>query len=453
MSARNHAIVLGASMSGLMTARVLRDHYTHVTLLDRDQLPEGVEARRGVPQGNHAHGLLASGCAAVEQLFPGIGAELRARGAIEVNIGRELGFYNEGQRITQVDSDLTTLVLSRALLESHLRERVRGMSNMAVLGGQEVVGLVGTAAAIRGVLVKPRGGHEAVHMPADLVVDATGRSSRLGEWLEDLGLPRAPEERVRVDLTYTSCVYRRTPEQARGLKGIVAAAAPPNRRTGVALAQEGERWIVTLIGYFGEHAQPSHDGMREFSRGLPSQAIYELLREAEPLTQPVQFKFPFSQRRRYEQLRAFPEGLLAVGDTHCSFNPSFGQGMSVAAMEARELQRCLQDRAAPLWKQLFQTSARIIETPWTIAVGADLGYPEVEGKRTAIGRVLGLYLRQLRRGAVHDPQLALAFLRVAQLVDEPAALLAPSVALRTLRSSFAAPSEPVRLLERESFAG
>jgi hypothetical protein len=164
-------------------------------------------------------------------------------------------------------------------------------------------------------------------------------------------------------------------------------------------------------------------------------------------------KFPFSQRRRYERLQSFPEGLLAVGDTLCGFNPSFGQGMSVAALEALELQRCLQDHVRPLWKHVFRASARLIETPWTIAVGADLGFAEVQGKRTALGGVLRRYLRQLRRGAVHDPQLAIAFLRVAQLIDEPSALLAPRVAYRTLRSRFAARGEQVALVERESFAG
>lgn len=453
MSPRRHAIVLGASISGLMAARVLHDQFSHVTILDRDQLPQAIAARRGVPQGNHAHGLLSSGCAALERLFPGVSAALQARGALEVKLGRELAFHNEGQRVVAHDADVRSLLLSRALLESHLRERMRALPNVSLREGAQAVGLLGTAAAIRGVLIRQPDSDAPLHLPADLVVDASGRSSRLGEWLEGLGLVRAPEARVQVDLGYTSCTYRLTPDQTAGLKGVIVSAAPPNRRCGVAFAQEGGRWIITLIGYLGEHSAATHAGMREFAAGLPSPAIHELLRKAEPSSEPVSMKFPFSQRRHYEQLQAFPEGLLAVGDTLCSFNPSFGQGMSVAALEALELQRCLQEHVQPLWKHLFRASARLIETPWTIAVGADLNYPEVEGRRTAVGRVLGMYVRQLRRGAVHDPELAIAFLRVAQLIDQPSALLTPRLAYRTLRSRLEAPGEQVSFVERESFAG
>jgi 2-polyprenyl-6-methoxyphenol hydroxylase-like FAD-dependent oxidoreductase len=440
-------------MSGLMAARVLHEHFEHVTLLDRDDLPQDAQARRGVPQGNHAHGLLSSGCAALERLFPGLGADLRARGAVDVKMGSELGFFTEGQRIAQADTDMTSLLLSRPLLESYLRERVRSLPNVSILHGREVVELLGSSAAIRGVLVKARNSVDAFELPADLVVDASGRSSRLGEWLERRGLVRAPEERVRIDIGYTSCTYRREPHHAGGLKGLAVAVAPPNRRSAVALAQEGDRWIVTLVGHLGEHAPATHWDMLEFSKHLPTRAVYVLLREAEPLTVPVYMRFPFSQRRHYEQLRTFPEGLLAIGDTLCSFNPSFGQGMSVAALEALQLQSCLQDQAKPLWKRMFRASARIIDTPWTIAVGADLGFPEVEGKRTALGRVLGQYVKQLRRGAIQDPKLALAFLRVAQLLDEPPALLTPSLVFRTLRSSLATPTQPAALQERESIAG
>jgi len=453
VSSRRHAIVLGASISGLMAASVLREHFEHVTVLDRDQLPQG-EGRRGIPQGNHAHGLLSSGMLALERLFPKITLELKARGAVELQMGLELDFFNEGERLAKVDSGLNSLLLSRSLLESHVRERVRQLPNVSVHAAREVVDLVGTSAAIRGVRVKPRDGGEASEvLHADLVVDASGRSSRLGEWLEALRFARAPEERVRIDLGYTSCTYRRRPGQAGGRKGLVVAVAPPNRRSAVALAQEDGRWIVTLVGYLGEQADASHAGMREFARGLPSSAIHELLCDAEPLTDPVRMRFPFSQRSRYEQLQDFPEGLLAIGDTLCSFNPSFGQGMSVAALQALQLQRCLQDQTRPLWKSMFRECAKIIDTPWTIAVGADLGFAEVEGKRTAMGWLLGRYVRQLRRGAVHDPKLALAFLRVAQLIDEPAALLAPEIALRTLRGSLAIPTQSVAPRQRESFAG
>lgn len=454
MDSRKHAIVLGASMSGLMAARVLSDHFEQVTVLDRDGLPHDIQNRRGVPQGNHAHGLLCGGRRALESLFSGIVPELIARGAIDGPMGESLRFYNEGELLAPIETDLRGLFLSRPLLEGHIRDRVRRLPNVSIHDGYEVVELIASSGVVRGVRVKLRESSIPVQsLAADLVVDATGRGSRLGNWLEGMGFERAEEEKVRIDLSYTTCTYRRNDADANGAKAVIVALTPPNRRTGVALAQEGDRWIVTLVGYLGEEPPASHAEMIDFARGLPSPALYELLRDAEPLTEPQRMRFPFSQRRRYERLDRFPEGLLAIGDTLCSFNPSFGQGMSVAARQALALRDCLQRAHGSMWKQLFRASAKLIDTPWTIAVGADLGFPEVEGKRTLVGGLLGRYVRQLRRGAVHDPKLGAAFLRVAQLVDEPAALLTPALALRTLRANSSAPSLAPEARQRESFAG
>jgi 2-polyprenyl-6-methoxyphenol hydroxylase-like FAD-dependent oxidoreductase len=456
VTSRKHAIVLGASMGGLMAARVLSQHFEQVTVLDRDRLPSTGLNRKGVPQGHHSHVLLSSGCSALERLFPGIVEELvQQRGALDCAIGTDLRFFNEGQPLPGVAGDLRSLFVSRAVLEAHVRERVSMLGNVRIQESCEALELIAEQAVVRGVRVKNRdAGEVAETLAADLVVDATGRGSRLAGWLRSLGFDAPPEERARIDLGYASCIYRRRPDQAGGYKGLVVAVAPPNRRAAVALAQEDDRWIVTLVGYLGDHAQPTHEGMREYARGLPSPAIYELLRDAEPLAEPVSMRFPFSQRRHYEQLKSFPEGLLAIGDTLCSFNPSFGQGMSVAALEALLLQDCLLQGDRSLWKRLFRESAKLIDTPWTIAVGADLGFPEVEGKRTAVGNLLGRYVRALRRGAVHDEQLAGAFLRVAQLIDPPAALLAPRLVLRTLRASrVESPMLAAEPRQRESFAG
>jgi flavin-dependent dehydrogenase len=418
-------------------------------------LPSAIQTRKGIPQGNHAHGLLRGGRLALERLFPGAAEQLVARGAIDCDMANDVRFFNEGKPLARFSSDLRTLLLSRPLLEGHLRALVQELPNVQIHDGLEAVDLIVKQRVVCGVRAKKRGSVELTQrMDADLVVDASGRGSRMAGWLQTMGFESATEERVHTEIRYSSCTYRRRPEDANGARGVIVAMAPPNKRCGVVLAQEQDSWIVTLVGCLGEQPEPTHEGMIEFARGLPNPAIYELLRNAEPLSEPISFRFPYSQRRRYELLRQFPAGLVGLGDTLCSFNPSFGQGMSVAALQAVALQECLERADGPLWKQLFRRCSKIIDTPWTIAVGADLTYPEVEGKRTAIGNLIGRYVDALRRGAVHDAELGHAFLRVAQLVDEPSSLLTPRLALRTLRASMTAvPKRQVEVAQRESFAG
>lgn len=455
MKLGKHAIVIGASMGGLMAARVLCDHFERVTVLDRDRLPSAFEGRKGVPQGQHAHGLLCGGRLALERLFPGAVDELVAQGAIDCDIADDVRFFNEGEPLARFSSDLRTLLVSRPVLEGYVRARVRQLPQVTIHGELEAVELIAKQRVVCGVRAKARGSAELTHsLSADLVVDASGRGSRMSSWLQALGYVPAPEERVETAIRYASCTYRRRPDDAGGALGVIAAMSPPHKRAGVVLAQERDRWIVTLVGCLGEVPEWTHEGMIDFARGLPHPAIHELIHRAEPLTEPVSMRFPFSQRRRYELLKEFPAGLLALGDSLCSFNPSFGQGMSVAALEALALRDCLQHSRGPLWQQLFRKTAKVIDTPWTIAVGADLAFPEVEGKRTAVGNLIGRYVAALRRGAVRDPELAHAFLRVAQLIDEPAALLTPKLALRTLRANrMAAPQSVFNVGSRESYAG
>jgi 2-polyprenyl-6-methoxyphenol hydroxylase-like FAD-dependent oxidoreductase len=432
----HHAVVLGGSMGGLLAARALADHFERVTLVERDRFPNEVAQRKGVPQGRHAHALTASGCGVLERFFPGYYSELIARGAVECEMGEDARWYVAGVRLARVASGLRSLLASRPLIETHTRERLLALANVRALDDCDVLAVTGSAERVDGVRVRPRSGvREEQTLAANLVVDATGRGSRMPVWLAQLGLPAPEEERVRVDVGYTSCLYRHEPQHLQGDKAVVVAVQPPNRRCGVAARLEDGRWIVTLAGYLGEQAPASHEGLIEYARGLPSSDIYELLREAQPCSEPVTATYRESLRRRYEQLEYFPEGLIVFGDAICSFNPIYGQGMSVAALEAELLGECLGSRGVPgLWRRFFAHAAKVIDSPWSIAVGGDLAFEEVAGKRTFVGNALSAYVRKLQHAGATDERAALAFLRVAQLVAPPSSLLAPAVAARVLFS-------------------
>ncbi|HEX5659321.1 MAG TPA: NAD(P)-binding protein, partial [Polyangiales bacterium] len=290
-----HAVVLGAGMGGLLAARVLRDHFRRVTLIERDQLPELGASRKGVPQDRHAHGLLARGSQIVEQLFPGFQSDIKLLGAQIATVMRDGVFVLDGQRLARMPGDdMTTVLCTRAMLEGYLRQRLLEEGGVRLRGRTEATGLIGDFSTVRGVRLRDlERDHGEEFLEAALVVDATGRGSRFASWLEQMGHRRPPEERIQIDLGYASAFYRRKPSMRLG---TMVSVAPPGRRSGVALAVDPERFLVTLGGYLGEHPLTDHSSMREFARGLPCPDIAELLEGAEPLSAPAVFKYKHSRR-------------------------------------------------------------------------------------------------------------------------------------------------------------
>jgi 2-polyprenyl-6-methoxyphenol hydroxylase-like FAD-dependent oxidoreductase len=439
--AGDHAVVLGASMGGLAAARVLADAYRRVTVVDRDLLPAPGVQRRGVPQGRHAHGLLARGREVLEELFPGLTDELVARGALYGDLQLHGRWYNEGVRLRQAPSGLNSLSVSRPLLEGNVRQRLAASPNVSIVDGCEVAGLVATPdrRRVTGVRTLRRGvGPEQV-LEADLVVDATGRGSRSPAWLTGLGYEPPEQETVRPRIAYASAVYRRRPAEHLGGDRVVIVAATHATRHGAAmLAMEGDRWIVTLFGYMGERPPTEPGEFADWATTLAAPDVHQVISSAELLQAPVPAHFPASVRLRYERLDRFPEGYVVTGDAVCSFNPVFGQGMTVSALEALALRDCLRDGAGQLGQRFFRFAAKLVDIPWGIAVGADLRFPEVEGPRTPKVRMVNAYLARLHVAAGSDPVLGRAFLRVVNLIDPPEHLMRPELAFRVMRGTRAA---------------
>jgi 2-polyprenyl-6-methoxyphenol hydroxylase-like FAD-dependent oxidoreductase len=439
--AGDHAVVLGASMGGLAAARVLADAYRRVTVVDRDLLPAPGVQRRGVPQGRHAHGLLARGREVLEELFPGLTDELVARGALYGDLQLHGRWYNEGVRLRQAPSGLNSLSVSRPLLEGNVRQRLAASPNVSIVDGCEVAGLVATPdrRRVTGVRTLRRGvGPEQV-LEADLVVDATGRGSRSPAWLTGLGYEPPEQETVRPRIAYASAVYRRRPTEHLGGDRVVIVAATHATRHGAAmLAMEGDRWIVTLFGYMGERPPTEPGEFADWATTLAAPDVHQVISSAELLQAPVPAHFPASVRLRYERLDRFPEGYVVTGDAVCSFNPVFGQGMTVSALEALALRDCLRDGAGQLGQRFFRFAAKLVDIPWGIAVGADLRFPEVEGPRTPKVRMVNAYLARLHVAAGSDPVLGRAFLRVVNLIDPPEHLMRPELAFRVMRGTRAA---------------
>jgi 2-polyprenyl-6-methoxyphenol hydroxylase-like FAD-dependent oxidoreductase len=437
----DHAVVIGASIGGLLAARVLSAHFTRVTVVDRDELPAGPDTRRCVPQGKHTHVLLSRGSEIMESLFPGVTREVTAAGAPLGDVGTRLRIYNDGYLLRRGGpAGMSMLFASRPLIEHEVRKRVTAIPQVEIRSNLHVVGL-DTAAdgrAVTGIRLSPTGDRETEEkIEADLVVDASGRSSRSPAWLEDLGFTPPPEEEVRARIGYATRLYRRRPEDFDGDLVVLVGPAPGIPRGGLVCANEGDRWTVTLVGYANDHPPTDPAGFAAFAASLVKPDLAEPITRMEPLSDIMSYRFQSSLRRRYERLRRFPEGYLVFGDALCSFNPIFGQGITVAAIQAEALDRCLVRDRRDLARGFFRRAAKAIDSPWDIAVGSDLRFPEVDGRRTLKVRVSNAYLSRLVRATATDIPTGEAFKQVLSLYDPPQRLLRPSVAGRVLWANLA----------------
>jgi flavin-dependent dehydrogenase len=432
----NRAIVMGGSMAGLAAARVLSDHFDEVVLVERDRLGEVGAHRRGVPQSRHAHGLLVSGLKTLEGFFPGLLREAINAGGLRIDATRDAHWwFDEGEQV-RFESGLETLCITRPLLEGIVRERVHRIPNIRLRDDCQVQGLIASPERVIGINLSDE------RLDAELIVDATGRGSRSPVWLEAMGYGKPKEERIEVNLVYSTRRFRRSPHHLNGASLASIAATPDSRKGGVIVAQEGDSWIVTMYAYGGAAVPTDLPEFIEFARTLPASYIYDVISQAEPIGDAQATRFPASLRHRYEDMSKFPEGYLVLGDAISSFNPVYGQGMSVAALEALELHKALAVGSERLAPRFFARIAKIVDIPWSIAAGNDLRFSGVAGSRTAMTRFLNWYVSRLHAGARGDSSLAIAFQKVASLLAPPQSLLKPSVIARVLAAVF--PYRPTR---------
>jgi 2-polyprenyl-6-methoxyphenol hydroxylase-like FAD-dependent oxidoreductase len=442
-----HAIVLGASMGGLLAARVLADFYDRVTVVERDVLPSDPVNRRGVPQGRMIHAALARCTQILDELFPGFVDELAAMGVESWDDGdlSKLWLSVGGHQPLRSGRAPNAPVIwfpSRPSLEWNVRRRVKAITNVMFLEGHDLVGLTATPDRHRvtGAWVVDRAADRKKALRADLVVDATGRGSRTPVFLEELGYGRPPEDELTVQLAYACQLLRITPGAVK--EHMIALFPEPGRPKMFGLTTyENDTWMFGVGTLAGVEPPSQRADMLRFAADFAPAHVLEAIRTAEPLGEVVHHRVPSNRWRRYDKMRRTPDGLLVVGDAVCSFNPIYGQGMTLAAIEATVLRDCLRRGDRGLTRRFFRASARSVRVAWQTAVGSDLNLPEVVGKRPISMRITNAYLERVMTACEVNPVVAGQFMRVTSMVDSPIRLLGPSILVRVMRPKRRRPTD------------
>ncbi len=454
------AVVVGAGTAGVLAAAVLAaSGVDDVVVLDRDELPEGPEHRRGLPQGRHAHLLMAGGLDAMEEIVPGVRARLLAAGAREVSLSSGMltrtpeGWLRRWRR-----EGPAMLSCTRALLDWTVREAVREHFPVTVRKGT-VIGLTGDAARVRGVRIAAPGGD--TDLDADLVVDASGRGTRVVTWLEGLRVTGVRERTVDSGLVNASRLYR-IPAGAERFPLTVVHADPYAGRPGrsaMVMPVEGDRWLVSCGGTRGGEPPADPDGFLRYTLELPDPIVGRLISGAAPLTDVHLSRSTSNVRRYLERTRVWPEGFVVLGDALGTFNPAYGQGISVAAFGARVLGRELARAGVPdapgLARRVVRGAARAVDTAWALAVGQDVHYPDVRGGEAGLAdRVVTAYTRRMTRAATGSYAAASAIWDVTGMRTPPTRVFRPDAVLAALTGpGRPAPTEPPLTPEERKVLG
>ena len=399
MKLGNRAIVAGAGIGGLAAAAALAPHFGEVLVIDRDTLPDDLSPRLGIGQGAHTHQLLKAGELALEKLLPGITAAFGEAGAVSMTVGRDIRVYDFGGWMDACDAGFTVTSLSRPAYEGVLRARVAALPNVTLRGETPIRRFAVVGGRCTGVELK-----NSTQLTADLVVDSTGLTTPLLKQLADDGHAEFPTEDVRINVAYTTGRFRRPPQYADETMGIFILPSPPENHFGLLLPIEDGQWILSLGRRGGEVPPRDPTAFKEYAKGLVAPDVYERIKDAEVVDELRTFRKPGATRHLLWNAIKWPEGLIVIGDALSSVNPTYGQGMTVAACEAEALDAMLADRAtkgaglAGLSADYFRVAGDISSRAWSLSINSDYVYPQTEGERPAnfaMNRAIAATLRKL----------------------------------------------------------
>ncbi len=440
---RDHAIVIGASIAGMFAAKALSQHFNTVTIIERDILPDEPTPRGGVPQSRHVHQLLMGGLQVMRRLFPGIDDDLEALGATPIHLGYNTVTATRYGFMPPVRSDVYSYACSRPGLEYVIRKRIWQTENITVKGGYTVKHLLATddQRVVTGVAIKQKRTRTTETVTGDLVVDASGRTSKADQWLQSLGYDAPEVTYVDGHVGYATCWFEKPDYAPEGVAVLLSLGDQENPRSGLIIEAEGDKWLALVSSKDGDYPPNDLDGFLDFAKSCASPLAYNYLKGATPISPVYGYRRTQNHWRHYEKLTNRPENFIITGDAACAFNPIYGQGMSVAALDAQLLDDIL--ARYPYGRKLtgfaneFQKElGKQVALPFNLASADDRQHADTDDSSSAqawLMQQVGAYF-QVALGAMFiDDYVRTRFMQVSNLVAPPTTLFTPQMIARILR--------------------
>jgi len=433
------AIVIGGGIAGKLAAKALSSYFQHVIILEADRETNDKVPRKRVPQSHHPHVLLKSGEEAIEKLFPEFVTQLIENGSIVTNFTRDLKWHHFGYWKEPFSGELTMVQQSRPMLEWHLQRRINQVPNITTTYETMTEDLIVDREQnkILGVRFRSLRTGTEEELYGDMVVDASGFGSKSIEWLKTYGI-EVEEEKVWIQLFYATRLFRlKSQERPEWVNLLISPSFPENPYGAFIQTIEENRFSVTFSGYANEHAPQTNEEFFAYAQSLPVPDVLDFLKQAEPITDIKIHKIPYQVRRRFDMASQIPEGFLVIGDAHCRFDPLFGQGISVAAMEAVELQKCLQqaEHFAKGFTQLFhKKTSKLMATPWDMATTEAFRHPKIKGKKPLLQPFKQWYTKRVYQSSALDSDIYIRLARVMNLIRTPLHLFHPKVIISVIAS-------------------
>jgi 2-polyprenyl-6-methoxyphenol hydroxylase-like FAD-dependent oxidoreductase len=439
----------------------LSRYFEQVTVIERDRYPDTPAPRKGVPQSRHTHFMLARGWDILEQLFPGLTERMISAGAPRIEQAADVMWLGQTGWYPRFPSGITTISCSRTLLEWGLLQWLAGSGSIRVLEATSVTGLLASpdGTTVTGVTATPYhppqkgrqkgSGRVDESLPetrhqADFVVDASGRTSQTPQWLQQLGYDLPPENAIKPFVGYASRQYSCASDSLPDWKTLLIQSRPPhNNRAASLLMVENNRWSLTMSNVGGNYPPTSEEGFLAFAREMPTMLLYDFISQCKPESPIYGYRIPRTRMRHYEKMSRWPERFVTLGDAVCTFNPVYGQGMSVGAEGALAMEHCLHDHLRRsrsgsldgLARYFQQHLAQVLSIPWMLSSGEDSRYPSTQGEGVQdnpLVHVTRWYTDGVIRYAARSPNAYQTLLELIHLGKPFTTLLQPPLVVNAL---------------------